>query len=90
MSIYLPDGVRDSDPNAPWNRNGHCGVCGGCADDARCNPADHDTCEDHKIDRSDCCGARATYMDDGRGDWVLCCKKCYSECNLQEQDHNNG
>jgi len=36
------------------------------------------------IDRSDCCGARATYMDDGTGGWALSCKKCYGDCNLAD------
>ena len=27
---------------------------------------------------SSCCGAQVTFMDDGRGSWVLCYKCCYA------------
>ena len=30
-------------------------------------------------DLSSCCDAYTTYMDDGNGGWVLCCKSCYGE-----------
>lgn len=28
---------------------------------------------------SGCCGAPLTYLDDGSGHWVLCCRKCHDE-----------
>jgi hypothetical protein len=31
---------------------------------------------------SPCCGANITFMDDGNGEWVLCCKSCYEEVAL--------
>jgi len=90
VSIYLPDGVRDSDPRAPWNQpeshcpicvlcrvgryeehvecpaedsheacgkhyepDPHCGACDGCAEDARCNPDDHEICEECNLQEED-------------------------------------
>ena len=29
---------------------------------------------------SNCCSVSVTFMDDGEGDWTLCCKNCYHEC----------
>jgi hypothetical protein len=30
-------------------------------------------------EKSSCCGWRVTFMDDGYGGWVLCCKCCKAE-----------
>ena len=35
---------------------------------------------------TDCCGAFSTYMDDGEGDVVLCCKQCYNEVPIGQGD----
>ena len=33
-----------------------------------------------------CCAAHSTYMDDGIGGEVLCCKACYHEVEVGEGD----
>lgn len=33
---------------------------------------------------SSCCQARVSYLDDGAGDWVLCCKCCYAQVDAPE------
>lgn len=35
---------------------------------------------------TDCCGACSTFMDDGRGNYDLCCKKCYERVSVGEGD----
>ncbi len=35
-----------------------------------------------------CCGRYSTYMDDGTGAQVLCCKVCYEEVPVGEGDGN--
>lgn len=32
--------------------------------------------------RSSCCDAFLTYLDDGDGNWILCCRYCYGEVYL--------
>ena len=32
-----------------------------------------------KEERTECCNALTTFMDDGLGGWVLCCKVCCEE-----------
>ncbi len=35
---------------------------------------------------TDCCGCYSTYMDDGQGGDVLCCKACYNEVDVGQGD----
>lgn len=33
--------------------------------------------DDKGVRLTDCCGCYSTFMDDGEGNYDLCCKKCY-------------
>jgi hypothetical protein len=35
---------------------------------------------------TDCCGACSTFMEDGTGAYLLCCKKCYESVGVGEGD----
>ena len=35
---------------------------------------------------TDCCAAMSTYMDNGAGEYALCCKACYEEVPAGQGD----
>ena len=44
--------------------------------------------DEHGMRLTNCCGAHSTYMDDGIGGEVLCCKACYHEVEVGQGDGN--